>query len=167
MLEELLINTRCDTAARYLIYSRVPLATPSMGVYSLGLIINGCLQPSAGHFRLARPITRRYCPCFWRRVGGDSSSRPRDCEPRFVAHDKVWAQANIPLPRVGLRRQPGRGRGRRRLFVVLPQIPNVDDAKLGLTRGHFRTLHACGTNREITLSLGDIWELSVPPKEDL
>lgn len=51
--------------------------------------------------------------------------------------------------------------------MVLPQIPNVDDAKLGLTRGHFRTLHACGANREITLSLGDIWELSVPPKEDL
>lgn len=50
---------------------------------------------------------------------------------------------------------------------MLPRIPNVGDAKLGLTRGHFRTLHVCGTITEITLSLGDIWELSVPPKEDL
>lgn len=55
MLRVLLINTRCDTAARYLVYSREPLATPSMGVSSLGLIINGCLQPSAAYFGLARP----------------------------------------------------------------------------------------------------------------
>lgn len=51
MLEELLINTRCDTAARYLVYSREPLA------------IHGRIFAWPDHQRLPPTVCRTFRPC--------------------------------------------------------------------------------------------------------
>lgn len=51
--------------------------------------------------------------------------------------------------------------------MVLPQTFNVGHTQIGIDQGPLPDPACLWYIREITLSLGDIWELSVPPKEDL
>ena len=77
------------------------------------------------------------------------------------------AETNVPRPRAGPPRQPGTRSTKKAFAWDVAPDSNVGHIQIGIDQGPLPDPACLWHIREITLSLGDIWELSVPPKEDL
>lgn len=115
-----------------------------------------------------RPITHGYCPFDGSGPALAAAVAHEIASLALLPTTMRPARVNVARPRAGPPPDSrGRGRGKRRLFVVLPQTFNVGHTQIGIDQGPLPDPACLWCSREITLSLGDIWELSVPPKEDL
>lgn len=168
-----MINTLCEPAARYLIYHENNRTIHGTGVESLGSTVAGCLQPSVEYLGVLAihgqsHMDIGHCPF------DESGSTLIAAVEHEIASLALFpttmrppAEGNVPRPRAGPRRQPGTRSTKKAFSWGVAPDSNVGHTQIGIDQGPLPDPACWRYIREITLSLGDIWELSVPPKEDL